>query len=294
MIRPGYEDITVYVDTSVYCQERIAFALAMAEANKAHLTGLCITGDILVPFYVGEIQLSAEILETQMKAEEDRVKTLEKMFHDCTKGASVPVAWRAVKGDMVDVAAFETRYTNIIIIGQDSDPDQKEKVDFSSKLPSKFFVNAYRPILVMPPHSTFDAMTQHIIIAWNGSREAMHAVDEAIPLMKKAKQVDIIVVDKHKTSLGPFEMGSQTRQNGYTPGARLKNYLLQRKIKAEVVTLTTEGESVAKRLLGYAQENAANLIVMGAYSHSLIREKLFGGTTQTILTHSKIPVFLAH
>jgi nucleotide-binding universal stress UspA family protein len=120
------------------------------------------------------------------------------------------------------------------------------------------------------------------IVAWDGSREAARATSDAIPLLRSAELVLILVVDARDTG------------GGVLPGSELAVHLARHGVKAEARQVPSAGTSVTRVLLAQARDEAADLLVMGGYGHSRVREMLFGGTTRTFLDQAAIPVLLAH
>ena len=114
------------------------------------------------------------------------------------------------------------------------------------------------------------------MIAWDGSREAARAASDAIPLLAVAEQVLILVVDAHEVSGG---VGGQ-------PGSRARGPPARHEVKAEVRQVASGGAGIAEVLLAQARDEAADLLVMGGYGHSRLREMMLGGTTRHILEHT--------
>lgn len=134
-----------------------------------------------------------------------------------------------------------------------------------------------RPVLVAPPAAPLQ-IGRKIAIAWNGSSQAARAVAFSLPFLERAEQVTILV-------------GSG--QDSHTPGTALAAYLERHGIRAAVEGFDVAG-SVGKSVLERAGELGADLIVMGAYGHSRLREMILGGATREILASATLPVLMAH
>jgi hypothetical protein len=134
-----------------------------------------------------------------------------------------------------------------------------------------------RPVLLLPQRR-IAALGTRILIAWNRGREAALAITAAMPLLQKADQVTIVTCGA-EDSPGP-------------KAARLRDYLTHWGVIAN--TLYTRGRDVDGEIAGAFHDTAANLLVMGAYSHHRVRERIFGGVTQTMLFRSTLPVLMYH
>jgi nucleotide-binding universal stress UspA family protein len=137
--------------------------------------------------------------------------------------------------------------------------------------------NSARPVLVLPQRR-MTALGTRILIAWNRGREAALAVSAAMPMLQKAEQVTIVVCGP-EDSPGP-------------KAARLRDYLTHWEVSAK--TLHTRGRDVDSEIAGAFRDTKANLLVMGAYSRHRVRERIFGGVTETMLFRSTLPVLMYH
>jgi nucleotide-binding universal stress UspA family protein len=137
--------------------------------------------------------------------------------------------------------------------------------------------NSARPVLVLPQRR-MTALGTRILIAWNRGREAALAVSAAMPMLQKAEQVTIVVCGP-EDSPGP-------------KAARLRDYLTHWDVSAK--TLHTRGRDVDGEIAGAFRDTKANLLVMGAYSRHRVRERIFGGVTETMLFRSTLPVLMYH
>ena len=139
---------------------------------------------------------------------------------------------------------------------------------------------AGRPILLVPPRPAADAGAR-IAIAWNGSAESARAVSAALGLIGAAEAVDILTAESQRT-----------------PGAvgrKLATYLACHDVKAARHVLTGQrNRSVGEAILDKCLELGSDLLVMGAYTHTRLQERVFGGVTRHVLSHAGLPVLMAH
>jgi nucleotide-binding universal stress UspA family protein len=138
-----------------------------------------------------------------------------------------------------------------------------------------------RPLIVVPPAITeFRAL--RIAVAWDGGARAARALNDALPLLRAADRVEIVSVSGEKDL-------SRT-----VPGAEVAPHLTAHGVNATVVDLVAENGDVAEALRIYATKAAADMIVMGAFAHSLIRQTILGGVTRSLLGASATPLFLSY
>jgi nucleotide-binding universal stress UspA family protein len=122
------------------------------------------------------------------------------------------------------------------------------------------------------------------VIGWNGAREAARAVFDALPLLKAAKAVHVVIVDAE----------GEPRVTQGNPGHRIVAALERHGVAAEARCINSGKTSAGHALLNHATEAGAGLSIMGAYGHSRLREFVFGGATRTVLEEMKAPVLLSH
>jgi len=136
-----------------------------------------------------------------------------------------------------------------------------------------------RPVLIVPEKLPFD-MTDHIMIAWNGSLEASRAVLGAMPLLHLANRVSIFAAPQYDTEgVDPTDLAEALSWQG---------------IRAHAVAAPANGYSTGAALVAAVTKQEATLIVMGAYTHSRLRQSFLGGVTKHLVTHAPIPLLMAH
>ncbi len=194
--------------------------------------------------------------------------------------ASVEV--RCLHGDPVQGLATSARYADLLVLGQaDAETvDGPEQRDF----PDHALLAAGRPTLMIPYAGTFPVFGEHAVVAWSATRESTRAVTDALPLLKRAKRVTVIVGDADPGYGG----------HGEAPGSDIALYLARHGVKVEVSLERTAGLDVGSLLLSRISDLGADLLVMGAYGHSRLRELVMGGVTRTILKEMTVPVLMSH
>jgi nucleotide-binding universal stress UspA family protein len=139
-----------------------------------------------------------------------------------------------------------------------------------------------RPILILPYAGNITTSGKRILVAWNASREAARAISDALPLLKLAEKVNLIRIHpKHG-------------EHPAVPADQLTRYLARQAVKVEVMTEHVADIDVGNELLSRAADLGSDLIVMGGYGHSRLREWVMGGATRTILESMTVPVLMSH
>ncbi len=157
-------------------------------------------------------------------------------------------------------------------------PKADEGYGFSDALQQCLMSNG-QPIFLVP-ESTIASVGRHVTIGWDGSAEASHAVRGALPFLHAANRIDIMTVTggpKETTKLDP-----------------LADYLAYHGLECTEHVVDPEGHPVGEVLMGHAQGNGSDLVVMGGYGHSRIRELILGGATRHVIHNASVPVLLAH
>ncbi|MBI3447199.1 MAG: universal stress protein [Magnetospirillum sp.] len=179
--------------------------------------------------------------------------------------------WRPVKG--LRPLALHARYADLTIMGQTPFGAPDHVTDL--------LMNVGRPLLVVPLHGSFPVVGQRVLVAWNASREATRAVFDALALLKKASLVTVMTMDADV-------------DEGRVAGADISLALARHGVAVEIVHSTLGDLDAGNALLSRASDCGADLLVMGAFGHSPLREKVLGGATRHILGHMTVPVLLSH
>jgi nucleotide-binding universal stress UspA family protein len=280
----SYKDLLVVLDSEEPARARLDLAAALAERLAAHLVGLY---PLPVPQRPRELgYFDPALLDPFFQELRERARdTAEKMreqFEHVTGLHGISAEWRLVPEGPEADAALHARYADLTILGQ-LDPDRGE-AEMLRPRPEQVTLASGRPVLVVPYAGHFETVGGRVLIGWNATREAARAVHDAMPLLAAAETVIVLTIDP---SEGP-------RAHGELPGADISLHLARHGVKA-VVERTVSGDlPVGEVMLSRAADLAADLLVMGAYGHSRIRELLLGGATRTLLGSMTLPVLMSH
>ena len=278
----SYKTILVYLKSTQCADSVLNVAVSLAEKNDSHVIGLFLEPD--VPIYGAvEIQLSAEILAQQKAAmEEDREK-VRAIFDKATHGLKGRTEWRnqaCQYSEISDVIADHAFCTDLVIMSQ-SDQDQRA---LWPNLPAAVAIASGRPTLIVPSAGAFNGIGKNVLIAWNASQEAARAAFDSVPFLQNSDMV-------HVLSINPNPDGGH---NTMGRGDDLAISLSRHGAKVEVTPSYNRDISTTDEILSRAADLNADLIVMGCYGHSRLRETLFGGASRGILQSMTVPVLMSH
>jgi nucleotide-binding universal stress UspA family protein len=275
----GLKDLLVHVDNDPACTTRVDVAVALAATHGAHLTGLRVLGSPPLPSYV-EVELPPSVREELRRRQEELARQAEERFHERARRRGISGEWRLERsGDIVGVMKLHARYADLTVVGQGI--DLKDAPHDLAFLPEELALGVGRPVLVVPRYGTFETVGERVLVAWNGSREATRAVHDALPLLTRATKVTVLSID-------PSDSGSRV------PSADITLHLARHDVVAEAASTVGLDLAVGDVLLSRAADLGADLIVMGAYGHSRVREMVLGGATRHILQHMTVPVLMSH
>jgi nucleotide-binding universal stress UspA family protein len=273
--------ITVFLDAGRSGQSRAAHAVALARRWDAHLVGVHVvfTSEALGPwdsFAIGEKAIKQVIAhEEKVRANDEAVAFLVgEQFGDlCTRWNVECEFRRIIWGRPVKEAILNALHSDLVIVGH----PQPNGLPADMSLETIFLASG-TPLLVVPNAWQGKAIGDNVLIAWNASRQARHAVSDAMPFLVAAKAVSVVVVDPGKRN-----------RHGEEPGADIAVQLARHGAHVNVDRVTSESSSIAQLILSYAMQNKSDLLVFGAYSHARLRERLLGGTTRTLLAQMPVP-----
>ena len=268
------------VTAPTFDPEDIDRAASLAEEAGAHLSVLLLGIASPPPTMAEPMIPSLWLAEREEELEATRAKAAALRERLAARGISYEVKWDyPYLSEADDVIARHGRYADVTLLGRSAGRDP----DFRRKVYDGALFSSSRPLLVTPEDGRSTLAPQSLVIAWNARPEAARAVREALPMAIAAEEVIIAVVD-------PIEADTH---HGADPGADLATYLARHGARVTVKQIRTRDETVAEALGLFSNGIGADLLVMGAYGHSRLRERIFGGTTRDLLERPPLPLFLA-
>lgn len=255
-------------------------AVALCEAVGAHLSVLVLA--VAVPPPMGDATMVAEAWVQERQADltrlEERVASITKFLAGSALAADVASEYPDLAA-VDDVVGRRARYTDLVAVG----PDLLGSEVLRSKVVEGTLFASGRPVLLLPETPRATLRPRRVMVAWDSSLEAARAVREALDMLVAADDVRLVLVDPVAGESG----------QGAEPGADAAAYLARHGVKVAVDRLPSSGQSVAAVLSRHAADMDAELMVMGAYGHSRLRERIFGGVTRSILDEPPLPIFMA-
>ncbi len=281
----AYKSVTTIVTSAEKAGGTVAAAAQVALALDAHLDILALGVDRTQVGY-SYIGGGAVLMQVALERAETDAKAVEAAAREAIKTQSDALRWTvegavAQLGAMNELVALRARFSDLIVLSRpygDGIGSEAEAIVEAA------LFEGMAPVLMLPDDKA--AMTippERIVIGWNQSREAMVAVRRALPFLKKAKLVNIAIID-------PPTHGAERSD----PGGALCQMLVRHGVKAEVSVLARTVPRISDVLARHVIDQNAEMLVMGAYGHSRFREAILGGATRNMLENAKVPVFLAH
>jgi nucleotide-binding universal stress UspA family protein len=272
---------TVLTDPKINAAS-MAAAIEIARREQAHLEVLCLGLDRTQPgfYYAGANAMVIQDNLTQARTDSEKLETAAR---DMLAGSDFNWSATGLAAQMValnGLIGHRARFSDLVVLPRPYGPGRGH--DTEAIVEAAMF-NADVPVLIQPDDTEFPDTVRNVVVAWNESTEALRAVRAAMPLLQRAENVNITIVD-------PPQHGPERSD----PGGGLSQMLSRHGVRAEVSVLAKTMPRVCDILTRHARDIDADLLVMGAYGHSRFRESILGGATRNMLEMAQIPVFMAH
>jgi nucleotide-binding universal stress UspA family protein len=279
----GLRDILVYVDGSPRSYVTLGLAAELASRFEAYLIGLHVIGFTMPSYhpttpYEGcppSPRVTGVIRDSELLV----ARECEERFDDQLGRHGLRGEWHQRQGMVATSVAREARYVDLAIVTQVD--VAKPPLGTRRYVPREVLLSSGRPILVVPHIGTFNRVGDHILIGWNGSRESTRAVNDAIPLLKRAAKVTVLEVEPRRET-------ERTKFGDIAP--HLERY----GINVTNTKCVRRESGTSNILLEYAAEIGADLLVIGGYGYSRLRALVLGGVSSNMLKRMTIPVWMSH
>jgi hypothetical protein len=273
-------DILVCVNAFSASENTIKVASQFASNHNARLTGLYIMNDLVNRYYAYE-NLSADFMKMVMDEELDRAESAKNKFSEITTEYGCTTDWHSV-WESQDPTCFML-YTDLIFMGHGT--TEANGLFAGTSFANTVLLETGRPIMMIPSEYSGETIGENALLAWNESRESVRVMHESLSLMQQAKKIDVVTVN------GKGESDGQLATD-----IAITVYLTHRDINSKLFAKETDAvtPTVGGVLLKHAEDNNIDLILMGGYGHSRLREVLLGGVTRDLINQSKVPLFLLH
>lgn len=266
-VREGATDVTlksllVYLDPAANGRAVLEVACDLGRRHGAHLAGLPAPGD-----GSNEPAASAE------------AKALEEALRDHAVRSQLSHEVVRARDDDQAGLVLESRAHDLLIIGQ-ARPGGRRLWPQPHHLLESAILKSGHPLIAVPHRGSFASVGGRVLVAWNGAREAARAVEDALPILEKAGRVTVLTVD--------------LRSGDALSVDHLAALLERHEVAVDVQGARSQGRPLGAVLLDEAGRLRCDLLVMGGYGHSPLREHLFGGATHHVIEHMDLPVLLSH
>lgn len=275
-----YKDIVVCVNEANGRENAIMSAALFAKEVNAQLHGLYVRVND-VPRIASYAIIADNITKTAQEREDKRAAAAKQEFLRITEQESCAATW-------LEVSEFNhplryLNYCDLIVTNQVAyEPRRgRSNVGFINNL----ILETGKPVVLIPERWNEKEFGRNIMVGWDESKTAVRAIADAMPLLKQATQVEVVAVDYEEDPTGSSADVSQ-----------ISDYLLRRNVSNSFrLEFTDEHDDTPEKvLLSRAGKTSADLLVVGGYGHSRLRETILGGTTRYLTHHSDIPVLFSH
>jgi nucleotide-binding universal stress UspA family protein len=275
------KDILLNLECDESRNSALGYAISMAETLDAHLASVAFAGRALLPGYP-LLDIPSSILTDILAEREKEARSAIARFEAAAKRSLLSVEPRLITESELrppDIFSAMARRFDLSVIMQSDDA----RGAYNDVLIEAALFGSGRPVVVVPYIQKDGLKLDRIVCCWDGSRAAARAVNDALPLLKKAQVVELFIVANEKN-------GNKRE----TRGVDIGNHLARHGVKVEVEIASAADIGVTDAILSHVADCSASMIVMGGYGHSRLREFVLGGVTRGILSMMTVPVFMSH
>jgi nucleotide-binding universal stress UspA family protein len=272
------KDLLVNLSVSESPDPAVDFAVSLAEAFGAHVTAAAFAYDPVVAVSVMG-GMPSDFLDAQRVESEQAAEAARARFEQAANRAGIAFESHAfstgVAGAADQFARMARRFDLSIVRQAEADAGGPEEIIAESAM-----FQSGRPVIVVPYIHKGGLKSDRVMVCWDGGRAAARAIADAMPLLARAGKVELVMIT-----------GEEGKRDE-VPGADMGRHLARHGINVEVKRIVAEG-NVQETLLSYAADMSADMIVMGGYGHSRLREFILGGVTRSMLASMTVPCFMS-
>jgi nucleotide-binding universal stress UspA family protein len=276
----SFKTILVHLNRNSRAQAVLEPAVGLARRHASHLVGIYVRPGLQSTLIADGLS-TVSAFQAHAAGERQEEAAIAATFARMTQNEPFSAEWRALDPSHTDLAGvvLQHAYGAHLVVASQNDPDW----DLSSQLdfPERLVLESGRPVLVIPYVGNYRDIGNNVVIAWKAGREATRAIFDALPILESAKFIRILRITERREELADTE-------------AAIAATLARQGLKAEVRTSYASDIGVGDELLSRLADLGADLLVMGAYGHSRLREYVFGGATRHIAQHMTVPTLFSH
>jgi nucleotide-binding universal stress UspA family protein len=274
-------DIVVHIPADRPADGLVACAVSVARAFDAHLDGIVCTYQPINPAIVVGASAAYFAAANQHNTDSDEAAARLDQFEIAARAAGVTHGARSVCDTPVLANQALSEISRLYDLSVVIQPD-RAKPGHQDPLPESVLFNSGKPILMVPFVHTGPIALDRVLICWDGGRQAARAVQDAMPFLRQAKEIDIVAVNEDEDVVG--QASSEA----------LLAHLMRHDLAATHHHLTAPPTNIHNTILSFAADVSADLLVMGGYGHSRLREFIMGGVTRGIFKSLTLPALISH
>lgn len=277
-----FKNILIHLDHSNGCRNRIEVAFDLARKFDARITGLLVVADYIVPSYV-EAQISVDVITDVTEKALARARDTLDEYQKLADAAGVSMEGHVLEGQLIPILREHSKYSDLLVLGQDQ-PEDHDNASYG--LADSLLFEGACACMVVPHSGKLEPLGKRVLLTWNASKESARALREAMPLLSRAETVVVL-------SSEPDD-GDSSIARGHPHADELARFLESHGIETISSGISDTDMSTTDAIIGQAAQMNADLIVMGAYGHTRLREIILGGVTRDLLKQAPVPLLLAH
>lgn len=277
----SFKTIVVHLDSGARCAVRIDLAIGIAKRHGSRLVGIAPTGmpDVMVAMN-GAVPDTVEFIATSAALRENAERSAREFEKRCAAAGVAAFETHVEIQESADAVVRWGRCSDLIVVGQTDTTISVAGVALD--FPQQVLLRAGAPLLVVPYAGTFTSIGSNALIGWKDTREAARALRDALPLLGDAKRVTLLAICEQP------ELG-EADPTLAAAAAWIASHGLPVGTQRDV-----DLASVGDQLLSRAADLSADMIVIGGYGHSRVREWVLGGATRHLLQQMTVPTLLSH
>jgi nucleotide-binding universal stress UspA family protein len=274
------KDIVVNLTGAAPQEFAADYAVSLAKLFEAHIAGV---GFIYEPVIPGTVLggIPTDLIEAQREENTKAAKAAASRFEAAAASTGLSAEVRILDASVAGAADLFGRIArrfDLAVVGQ---ARPKEGASEELLIEGALFESG-RPVVVVPFVQTKAVSLERVLVCWDGSRPATRAIADALPILRRAKAIDIVAVS------------GERGKGGELAGTNMARHLARHGLTVTLKRVSSGDVDVPSAIRAQIAETGADFMVMGGYGHSRLREFILGGVTRTILTSSTIPVLMSH
>lgn len=274
--------IAIYLSNDKACKRRIDAGLLLAKEHGAEVVGVYPADGAAGPHYDESI-IPQDVRKILRDRRDDFREATRKLFLESAAAAGVRAQWRTPRGEADEALALHARFCDLLVMSKAEQVDTVAAI--IPDLPESVVMASGRPVLMVPNAGVFETIGRRVLYCWDQRREAARAFTDAAAFMQRCEELVVLEIDRDERAFKNNDLHEEDIVNFCTSlGYPQPRHLVKK----------SDGIGVGNVILNTASDLSTDLIVMGAYGHSRMRQWVMGGASRTLLSSMTVPVLLAH